>query len=360
MHRAINLTLLVAFYVLTFCLPACTSTKTVKPGPSEYIRPIRAIEFAGIEKVVLATGYGDLRISSDGGTSWTTTTPEFIKQIRDLSFVETEIGWAVTDSGNVWQTTNGGADWEMISSIPLNLEPKGGLIQEFDFVSRFDGWAIDLSSVWRTNDGGFTWNRYRVSPPGYSSLLSYCWFNTNRDGWALSQEGFVYFTSDGGQSWRSGNALANRKPYRVFFSSSLRGWALSTSDEPSLLELSSTDNGGASWQSRHMFSPEQNIVNVWFLDNAHGWVLGNQRLDPFAPISKLQGLALFTSDGGLTWESSAPKDGSYNYKRVYFTDLKHGWLVSLNDLFRTNDSGKTWQRVLSLPLEEWQKPFQSR
>jgi hypothetical protein len=34
---------------------------------------------------------------------------------------------------------------------------------------------------------------------------------------------------------------------------------------------------------------------------------------------------------------------------VRFSDKEHGWMVGRDSLYRTEDSGKTWGRVLSLP-----------
>jgi photosystem II stability/assembly factor-like uncharacterized protein len=38
-----------------------------------------------------------------------------------------------------------------------------------------------------------------------------------------------------------------------------------------------------------------------------------------------------------------------DFNQIHFTDKQYGWLFARDNVYRTEDSGKTWQIVLNLP-----------
>jgi len=42
--------------------------------------------------------------------------------------------------------------------------------------------------------------------------------------------------------------------------------------------------------------------------------------------------------------------GDMFYSQIKFVNRQVGWLVGQNNLYRTNDAGRTWNVVLKLPL----------
>lgn len=88
---------------------------------------------------------------------------------------------------------------------------------------------------------------------------------------------------------------------------------------------------------------------IYFLDAKHGWIAGSN------------GTLLSTTDGGATWNAAA-KFSEDNFRDVFFTDEKNGWLLAERDVFklksagdarsillRTIDGGATWERTGVFP-----------
>ncbi|MBP6004115.1 MAG: hypothetical protein KA746_11825 [Pyrinomonadaceae bacterium] len=87
---------------------------------------------------------------------------------------------------------------------------------------------------------------------------------------------------------------------------------------------------------------------AWFLDitfvtETKGWIVGSD------------GTMLSTNDGGTTWKAE-PRFTTDTIREIHFTDENNGWLLCERNIFtrgqnavsylrRTNDGGKTWERV---------------
>ncbi|MBN1208714.1 MAG: DUF1906 domain-containing protein [Myxococcaceae bacterium] len=134
--------------------------------------------------------------------------------------------------------------------------------------------------------------------------------------------------------------------------SSQEGWARTGA------ALLLTRNGGASWGDITPSRGLEGVSGAWFIDAAQGWLVG---VDPLAPG---QLFVLETADGGRSWNeqlvptSVLEKDSVYARAQVHFLDAQRGWLLgkvatsaafSVGELLRTEDGGKTWQRLPAPP-----------
>src|SRR5947209_10394511 len=124
-------------------------------------------------------------------------------------------------------------------------------------------------------------------------------FVDREEGWAVGDEGVVWHTIDGGKTWE-------RQPSGV----------------------------RAALRSLHFLNPYT------------GWVAGREEL----PGGGSTGVLLYTQDGGLRWQrllvNTLP-----GLNHVRFVDDKVGYLAGNGagqyptGVFRTADSGRTWQPV---------------
>jgi photosystem II stability/assembly factor-like uncharacterized protein len=108
--------------------------------------------------------------------------------------------------------------------------------------------------------------------------------------------------------------------------------------------LHSVDDGDT-WEERQLGSPEQVFSSISFPDKDNGWAVG------------IRGMILHTQDGGATWKkteklysknSQACSSDSINiyYTKVFFLDLKHGWIVGeMGTVLLTTDGGNIWEVV---------------
>lgn len=118
--------------------------------------------------------------------------------VGQIAFLDRDIGAVVSirnDSSEVRLTTNGGEDWTSIL---------------FDTMHRFERpeWSAD-GTLWvvgaggwvaRTSDAGGTWTMHDV--PGTPRLLCVA-AQTSERAWVGDNNGVVYSTGDGGESWES-------------------------------------------------------------------------------------------------------------------------------------------------------------
>jgi len=91
-----------------------------------------------------------------------------------------------------------------------------------------------------------------------------------------------------------------------------------------------TADGGAHWKL--IDSPETGLA-LFFLNETTGWMLSAQAIWK-------------TSDSGSTWEELPESSAARGASRIYFRDERSGWTVGARQSFsRTDDGGVTWTPV---------------
>ncbi len=129
-----------------------------------------------------------------------------------------------------------------------------------------------------------------------------------------------------------------------------------------------TQDGGDSWLDITPLELASLSVGIgkramsFFLDDDHGWVT-------YYPSQEFQyepSSVWYTSDGGASWEESSTLDGTgldtfFEPRQLYFHDEFFGWLMLGHDrgvgnapvtIYRTADSGRSWDRVIDPFSEE--------
>lgn len=87
------------------------------------------------------------------------------------------------------------------------------------------------------------------------------------------------------------------------------------------------------WQ-RHASPVADDLHDVFFLDDAHGWIVAHQ-----------SGAVLRTADGGATWSVQARLEPGF-LESVRFVDARMGWICGdRGRLYRTMDGGAIWETL---------------
>jgi photosystem II stability/assembly factor-like uncharacterized protein len=145
------------------------------------------------------TGNGVILGTGDGGATWSLqyTGSGYIK---DVSFVNHEVGWATGAPKLILYTENGGDLWE--------IKPAGDtdvyLFNSIAAISPSVAIAVGESDpgtegrIFRTEDGGVTWNSMESDVDGGLNDIQ---FADSKHGWVVGYSGTIYYTGDGGVTW---------------------------------------------------------------------------------------------------------------------------------------------------------------
>lgn len=201
--------------------------------------------------------------------------------VTGLCFVDSKLGYAVTATGEVFQTADGGKVFTKLEN------GSGGRLENVTFLSEEIGFVYGKSGVLRrTSDGAKTWNSISVD---ISYDLRDMAFLDKEHGYLagvitsseLQNRGIIGSSADQGATWK-------------FDTTAFKGFHLIETAKPDHLWITGIDavlyltEKDSEWQ--HNVSQSKDTVRaVAFGDIVHGWSVGDH------------GLLRYSSDGGWSW-----------------------------------------------------------
>jgi photosystem II stability/assembly factor-like uncharacterized protein len=127
-------------------------------------------------------------------------------------------------------------------------------LNDIFFLDAQSGWAVgDQGVIWHTENGGQTWQQ---QTSGVFCSLQSVWFIDRRTGWAVGGQGLPYSSSsrglvlgtvDAGQTWQPLSWEQFPRLVRVQFLNAKTGWAWGESSEYYPSGLFGSDSGGRMW-----------------------------------------------------------------------------------------------------------------
>jgi photosystem II stability/assembly factor-like uncharacterized protein len=257
--------------------------------------------------------------------------------LKDCAFFEDGHGLAIGDDGTVLQTKDGGAHWQ------LDRDALGGnSLTAMSTVGTSTVFlAGDPSGVIRVSrDAGATWGTLHT---GDANPIQSVFFLSDSEGWAGSQRGSVWHTTDGGRSWQESSLNTPNAGHVT---------ALTVADGRVIAGcggyIAMSSNDGASWEWTYYPVPSTTIPGVvrsfHFSDATHGLAL-----DDFGWLAR-------TADGGRTWiRASTSYSAGLRPPVLDFKDATHAYMVGsgftngMNSGLRcwtSSDAGMTWKIIL--------------
>jgi photosystem II stability/assembly factor-like uncharacterized protein len=290
--------------------------------------------------------------TADGGGSWVEATPPMVassaSEVGSLAaagfFLNTDSAWVTYQFSNttkvpanpvVWRTADGGRTWQ--ASSPLNTSDLNEtyLVSNVFFATPSAGWILihvgagmnhDYVALYRSTDGGASW--LRVIDPYTDQGIQGC-----------TKTGLVF--SDGSNGWLTGNC---------------NGVA------PGAL-LFQTVDGGATWNFIHLpvptgyadlFAGMQYTCGIRApFALANQLYLGVECMDMSAnPGTKIPFLYRAPVSGG-GWISSAYPGGD-----IFTLNGNRIWALG-KDIYRSDDAGNNWNKILTVTWDDEQFDFVS-
>lgn len=285
--------------------------------------------------------------TSDGGGSWTHLTnglPSGTLSRVNLAIDQgnpAKVYVCAVDSNfnveGVYQSTNGGSNWNTIPTANLSSNALGGFGWYFGniFVNPFSPNDIYICGVqlWRTQDMGQTWATadpgwwtYEVHADKHDMLF------TGPDSYYLATDGGIYETQDNGVSWSDADEIPNTQFYRVaanpHFPDSYYGGA--------------QDNGTCSGNAGNITAWQRNFggdgFQMLFDNNPNHLVVETQN-----------GYLSHTLDGGSTY-NDFNQGIDFNDRRSWDMPVT---ISSINDQVYYCGTYRVYQNTTGLDLHNW-------
>lgn len=237
--------------------------------------------------MLIAGGYeGMLLKSTDLGLSWKAlfaSDGEHCPTIKDIDFVDSNVGYLARYNRMISKTTDGGETW---FTVYPDTSATSSIFYGVDFVDENVGYVVGkagtgVSAVYKTTDGGSSWT---TQIGGFADHLLGVAFSDADHGVVVGRDLVVEYTNDGGITWNagaiSGSPSSSSDLDRVYFYDSQNGIAVGD------IVLKTTD-GGVNWD--YIPLPTTTEMNTGVMYSPDHWVLsGGHEIN-------------VTYDAGQTW-----------------------------------------------------------
>ena len=249
--------------------------------------------------------------SVDNGVSWSLISQTY----RDLYGIFQEGNNIVTvgERSEILVSNDNGAAWSKKSFLMANLLYDVYLNGNNIHVSG------QVGNYFTSSDGGATWtNRSNGSPTSRNYKMYF--FNANQ-GYMVSNDGIIYYTTDRGANWQTQVTFATTTLYDIRMLSSTAGFAVGSGSR-----IFSTSNGSL-WGHGTLAQPAEQLTGVNLVDAMNGYICGEN------------GTVYKTTDGFNTVTMIADTNGAFGktmYDIVYFAPgevwacRKDGALLRMN------------------------------
>jgi len=301
-------------------------------------------------------------VTSDGGLTWTDTSPTGYNRLNAVEFLDSNTGWACGINRTLLKTTDGGISWvnktenyfwSTFHDIHFFDDSTGLLVGDgmvrltFDaghtwdsivhfsddsYMHAFSGWGDGgvavgwAGAISSTFDGGSSWENYKsnITTP----FLDIGFLSSNR-GYAISgytNSKNLISSVDGGSSWIVDTIVENGPFYKMQVSGQCI-YLLNSSSQ-----LMKTTNAGADWQLLDVPSETSIYSDLNFVNENTGY------------LCSYEGILFKTNNGGLAWENHS-LDPNFELSDMFFLNENLGWMLdrSARLVFRTTNGGNNWE-----------------
>ena len=304
-------------------------------------------------------------VTTDSGVNWTWLT-DLPAPASQIDFIDLQQAWALTTDG-LFRSRNGGLMWQPVM-LPASVITDTAQIKDSDFSSAQRGWIVLKDRFLRTNDGGNTWEtgllpcaetlgpslKYMEDSSIYLLNETEAWLICGGEpaGWMHMAYKWLFYSPNDGNAWElihaaspenafgPGAILASGYWPNLFFLDNFHGWVATNS------YLISTENSGITWKGISVPGFEATLSNPHFFNSQEGivtWGIAGERF------------LLRTHLSGGIWLPIFPPALP---RKIQFLDAQNGFGAGFGPfnktIFRTQDSGKTWQAIGQIDPYSWE------
>ncbi len=279
--------------------------------------------------VVLVNGASLL--TTDGGTTWqqTLSTTSAGTRLHAVKFRNHTEAWGIANDKKLLTTHNQGKHWEVINdSLGNQRATRGDESWVHQMAKEQFLPAFNVTNAHILADGQAWIVGAMMSAPRTTDD-----FVIDADEQVQDTIGQIYRTTDFGKNWYHQLGKHRNTLRDVLFLDEQHGWIAGDNGD-----LFSTEDGGQTWQ-RLESETTQRIVDVHFtsLEPKWGWLM-------------LRNATLLYTQDGSQWtaqnkQKQLPREDSFALNDVAFGNFSEGWAVGeRGDIIHNPDGGTTWAR----------------
>lgn len=323
------------------------------PGvPAALVRSFDGAFFTDMQHgyVFGSGGPSTVLATDDGGATWRLVLDlaPLDQQIESIVFLDRSTFWVLDRSGRLRRTTDGGRTFTMstpnfvdqLTGKSESLKCAGGLF----FLTATQGWMTCGQNVLNTKDGGVSWTPRLV--PLATGIAQGIWMFDQNEGTTLY--GRLLHTKDGGATWVATPSSPEFGQVNCSASGACAGWV------PPHGPLMISSDRANTWQDTHiplqlggqdelssfqMLGPNSLFAFGSDVDTTDSEVERYIGTGVAVPVSPQRGL--FLRWNGSAW-SRTTVDDPHEFAGGFFVDANSGWLVANEfGVYTTTDGAQT-------------------
>lgn len=264
---------------------------------------ILSVSFPSNDTGYITNTIGQIFKTTDSGSTWVMVHQKKKISFTALEFINTRVGWAAGYPSSVITTTDGGTTWS-IHSVKHPLEEAVNLT-DMSFLDDQNGIVVgSFGSIYRTSDGGISWGK--LSSGVTENLEGVRWIDSTTI--IAVGRSVIIQSRDRGLTWHRRPASTGIQYSGVDFTDNNTGLAISAQGE-----LRWTTDGGYSWSRTYSSGSQKGIA------------AGDEDNFIIAKAPRQSGIASVTTDGGNTWTDRVLS--GCGLSRVFSISPVEGFLV---------------------------------
>ncbi|MBN1633961.1 MAG: T9SS type A sorting domain-containing protein [Ignavibacteria bacterium] len=265
-----------------------------------------SIYFINTQTGFVGGGNGIILKTTNGGISWIQQKPGSNNPVMDISFINSNIGFAVSDS-QLYKTTNSGIYWS-VKSLNISVD----IMRTVFFITASHGFVGGFRGTWpqimvwnRTTNGGINW-------------IGGGFFGTD-----VSSVNDIYFKNSNTGFITGSYYIYHPIPVPYY---SYHGYTAITT------------NGGINWTWQSGSYKTGSLQKIAFGNDTNGIIVGYSYAYDYNILK--------TSNGGINWIQFVATENS-SYKSISFSDSRTAHVINETNIFKTPNFGNTWYSIVN-------------
>jgi len=276
---------------------------------------------------------------------WTKQNLNTLAWLHDVYFVNESKGWISGSGGVLFSTNDGGKTWKKENGATQDT------IRQVYFLDEWNGWLLCERNIYnrgseassyllKTTNGGVNWEKQEFEYIKRERLVK-LFFNQSKEGFAIGESGAFYALRATEEKWKRQTSPVRYLLLDGTFTDAKNGVIVGGNGS-----IFFTEDGGSSWKPSSVFNnPTVKFNSVFFFNQKNGWTAG------------ANGRIFQTVNGGKTWREQT-SGVTNNLNGIFFTTQSKGWAIGENGtILQTTSSGAVWTQSTSKIKHKLEKIF---